>query len=164
LVVGSNPTGPTSVAVIRTFLLLAAASGVASAATVTFYSAKDLAGKTATLHGKGEPFASEDLGHFGKTHYTMLAYRSTTGSAEVHQGEADLFVIVSGSGSLAFGGKLVQSKQTKPGEFRGASISGGEKRPFGVGDVLHIPAGVPHQMLVDAGKPVSYFVLKVTGQ
>jgi hypothetical protein len=32
---------------------------------------------------------------------------------------------------------------------------------LGVGDVLHIPAKVAHQMKLDAGKHVTYFVTKV---
>jgi uncharacterized RmlC-like cupin family protein len=29
------------------------------------------------------------------------------------------------------------------------------------GDVVHIPAGVPHQFFVQPGKQVTYFVVKV---
>jgi quercetin dioxygenase-like cupin family protein len=32
------------------------------------------------------------------------------------------------------------------------------------GDIVHIPAGTPHQLLLDKGKPFTYFVVKVTGQ
>ena len=62
------------------------------------------------------------------------------------------------------GGKLTGSHTEKPGELRGKSISGGEKHSFGPGDVIHIPAGIPHQVLVDKGQPVTYFVIKVTVQ
>jgi uncharacterized RmlC-like cupin family protein len=29
------------------------------------------------------------------------------------------------------------------------------------GDVVHIPAGLPHQMMLGAGETVAYFVLKI---
>ncbi|MGH9697517.1 MAG: cupin domain-containing protein [Bryobacteraceae bacterium] len=94
----------------------------------------------------------------------MLAYRAATGSSEVHEQVADIFVIESGEGTLLSGGKLTGSHAEKPGELRGTSIAGGEKHSFGPGDVIHIPAGTPHQVLVNKGKPVTYFVIKVTVQ
>lgn len=130
---------------------------------VDAYSEKNLEERTAALDKKSTPFASEDLHRYGN-HYTMLAYRTATGSAEVHEHEADIFVIQSGNGNLLQGGKLVNSKATKPGELRGPSIAGGTPIKIGKGDVIHIPAGVPHQLLVEKGSPISYFVVKVTGQ
>ena len=40
-------------------------------------------------------------------------------------------------------------------------VSGGEKHHVAPGDIVHIPANVPHQMLLDSGKHVTYFVIKV---
>ncbi len=48
-----------------------------------------------------------------------------------------------------------------PGEIRGPSIKGGTEVRLTAGDVLHIPAKVAHQMKLDAGKHVTYFVTKV---
>ena len=142
-------------------LCLAAAS--LGAATVDFIPAKDLKEAKDRLAAKKAPFGSEALKTWSN-HYSMLAYREATGSSEVHEHEADIFVIESGEGTLVTGGKLVKPHEEKPGELRGTSIDGGEKHMFGPGDVVHIPAGVPHQILVSQGKPVAYFVLKVTGQ
>jgi quercetin dioxygenase-like cupin family protein len=57
------------------------------------------------------------------------------------------------------GGKL-----QKPGELRGTSIEGGQKRPLKTGDIIHIPAGMAHQIIVTPGKPITYFVVKIKGQ
>jgi mannose-6-phosphate isomerase-like protein (cupin superfamily) len=143
-------------------LLCLAAAGM-RAATIDIIPAKELQGVGDKLAAKKAPFASENLKRWGN-HYTMLAYREATGSSELHEHEADLFVIESGDGVLLTGGKLVGSHVEKPGELRGTSIAGGEKHTFGPGDVIHIPAGTPHQMLIDKGKTVTYFVVKVTGQ
>lgn len=43
---------------------------------------------------------------------------------------------------------MVGAKTTAPNEIRGTSITSGSRHPMAVGDVFHIPAGVPHQMLV----------------
>ncbi len=115
------------------------------------------------LAQKKTPFASRDLEKYGN-HYTMLAYREATGSSEIHEHEADIFFIQQGDATIILGGKMTGGKVQKPGELRGTSIEGGEKRPLKTGDVIHIPAGVAHQILVPPGKPFTYFVVKVTGQ
>lgn len=115
------------------------------------------------LAANKERFKSENLQRY-PGHYTMMAYRSATGSSELHQHEADIFVIESGSATLVTGGKIVNPHTEKPGEIRGSSIEGGERRAVASGDIVHIPANTPHQLLIDNGKPFTYFVVKVTGQ
>jgi mannose-6-phosphate isomerase-like protein (cupin superfamily) len=107
-------------------------------------------------------FSSQQLDKFGN-HYTMLAYRQGNGSAELHETEADVFVVQSGTAKLLVGGKIVNPKTTAPHEIRGASIQGGEEKPLSAGDIVHIPAKVPHQLLLTS-KEFTYFVLKVQGQ
>lgn len=143
--------------------VLALAGGLMAAGSggVDFYTPHELQGMTQKLAQKGTPFASGYLVKYSN-HYTELAYRAATGSAEVHEHEADFFVIESGEGALVTGGNLVNPKTEKPGEIRGSSITGGQKRPVAPGDIVHIPAGTPHQLLIT--KPISYFVVKVTGQ
>ncbi|MFL6417637.1 MAG: hypothetical protein ACJ74Y_18445 [Bryobacteraceae bacterium] len=135
----------------------------AADAKVDLYTAKDLKGVADKIARKGGQFASEELNRWGN-HYTMLAHREQTGSSEVHQHEADIFVVEEGEASLLSGGTLVNGKPQKPGELRGSSIKGGERRSLSTGDIVHIPAGVPHQLLVEKSKPFTYFVIKVTGQ
>jgi mannose-6-phosphate isomerase-like protein (cupin superfamily) len=103
---------------------------------------------------------SETLATFGN-HLTMLAHREGDGEVEVHDKMADVFYVVSGEASLIVGGTVVGGHTTAPGETRGASITGGEKKTLGAGDAVHIPAKVPHQMLVANGKKITYFVVKV---
>lgn len=107
-------------------------------------------------------FASQTLEKFGN-HYTMLAHRQATGSAELHEAEADIFVVESGTAKLVVGGKVVDAKTTAPHEIRGTSIQGGVEKELSAGDIVHIPARTPHQLLVQGGA-FSYFVVKVTGQ
>jgi mannose-6-phosphate isomerase-like protein (cupin superfamily) len=57
---------------------------------------------------------------------------------------------------------VVDGKTTAPNEIRGASISGGTEIKLSAGDIVTIPAKTPHQMKVDPGKQVTYFVAKVT--
>ena len=104
--------------------------------------------------------ASERLASFGN-HLAMIAHREADGEAELHETQADIFVVQGGAATLVVGGEMVDGKTTAPGEVRGPSIKGGERKTLGPGDIVHIPAKVPHQLLVPAGKEFTYFVIKV---
>ncbi len=103
---------------------------------------------------------SETLQRYA-THYTMLAYRTKDGSAEIHQQFADMFYIVRGRATLVTGGTLAGAKEESPGELRGTSVEGGVRTTLGPGDIVNIPAGTPHQMLLAPGDEIFFFVTKV---
>ena len=112
------------------------------------------------LAAQGDGSASETLEKYPH-HYTMLAFRNRNGGGELHQNYADLFYILDGHVTLMTGGEVVDQKTTAPGEIRGTSVRGGMPQELKAGDVVHIPAGTPHQMLVPDGSTVTYFVVKV---
>jgi mannose-6-phosphate isomerase-like protein (cupin superfamily) len=147
---------------VKKTLFLAFVTAALSQA-VDIYSVRDLKAAEGKLAQKKEPFASQNLARYGN-HYTMLAYREATGSSEVHEHEADILVIEEGTATIVTGGTVVNPKTQKPGEIRGSSITGGERHTLATGDIIHIPAGTPHQLLIEKGKPFTYFVVKVTGQ
>jgi mannose-6-phosphate isomerase-like protein (cupin superfamily) len=103
---------------------------------------------------------SEMLGDFGN-HNTRMTFRDKDGEVEVHQNWTDVMVMVSGDATLLIGGTPVNPKSAPDGEFRAATVTGAEKHVLAPGDIIHIPAGVPHQFVVAAGKTVTYFALKV---
>jgi mannose-6-phosphate isomerase-like protein (cupin superfamily) len=144
------------------FLLAGAIVATAAQPGVDIYTVKDLQTTSQALSKGGKPFASRELVRYGN-HYTMMAMREATGSSEVHEHEADIFVVQNGRATIVTGGRVVNPHTEKEGEIRGASISGGERHELTAGDIIHIPAGVPHQLLIEKG-PFDYFVIKVTGQ
>ena len=150
---------------MKTILIpvLASATLFAASADVDVCSPRDLQSISQKLAARKTAFASQALEKYGN-HYTMVAFREQTGSAEVHQTEADVFVVVDGTATLVSGGKLLNAHTEKPGEVRGTSIEGGKRQLVEKGSVVHIPAGVPHQLLVAKDSPITYFVVKVTGQ
>lgn len=87
-----------------------------------------------------------------------------SGEVEVHQNWTDVMVIQSGEATMAIGGTLVNAKTTAPGEIRAESATGAERKTLASGDILDIPAGVPHQFLVPAGKQITYFAMKVPAE
>ena len=104
--------------------------------------------------------ASEVIAKEGNRTF-MVAHRAGSGLAELHDKEADIMVISRGEVTMVYGGTIVEGKTTAPGETRGPSIAGGTEVKLGPGDVLHIPAKVPHQMKLASGAQVTYFVTKV---
>lgn len=104
--------------------------------------------------------ASETLEKYPH-HYTMLAFRNRSGGGELHQNFADLFYILDGHATLATGGEVVDPKSTGPGETLGTAVKGGKTQELKAGDVVHIPAGMPHQMQLAEGGTVTYFVVKI---
>lgn len=109
-------------------------------------------------HGDGS--ASEMLKEYPQ-HFTMLSFRSRNGEAEVHAHHADLFYVLEGRATLLTGGIVTGARTIGPGETRGEGIEGGTRQELRAGDVAHVPAGVPHQMLVPGDKTFTSFVLKV---
>ena len=104
--------------------------------------------------------ASEQLGKYAN-HSISIAHRQGSGESEVHETQADFFIVQSGEATLVLGGEMVEGKTTTPGEVRGSSIKGGERRKLTAGDVVHISAKVPHQLLLASGKEFNYTVVKV---
>lgn len=107
-----------------------------------------------------QKLAVQNLGTFGN-HSFMLAHREATGQAELHETQSDVFLVQSGHATLVVGGTIVEPKVVAAHEIRGSSIRGGERKMLGPGDVVTISPGVPHQLLVDAGKEFTYFVVKI---
>jgi hypothetical protein len=112
------------------------------------------------LAAQGDGSAAETLEKYPH-HYTMLSFRNRSGVGELHLNFADFFTILDGHATLITGGELVDPKATAPGELRGTSVKDGVRQELSAGDEVHIPAGMPHQMLVPNGATVTYFVLKI---
>lgn len=86
--------------------------------------------------------------------------RTGPGVVEVHLNETDVMYFIDGSATLVTGGKTVGGKSEKdPLQIRGTSIEGGESRQVTKGDVVVVPAGVPH-WFKEVPKSVAYFVVK----
>jgi mannose-6-phosphate isomerase-like protein (cupin superfamily) len=93
-------------------------------------------------------------------HGLLLVRREGDGEVEVHNTQVDVITVISGAGTLLVGGTMAGGHESAPNEIRGTSLTGGERHPMAPGDVFHIPAKVPHQMLVP--KSLLIEVVKVT--
>jgi len=86
--------------------------------------------------------------------------RVSAGQVEIHDRETDIFYITDGEATFVTGGTIVGAKQTAPGQTRGTDLHGGNTVRLKKGDVVTIPAGVPH-WFKDVSPSISYLTVKV---
>ena len=89
--------------------------------------------------------------------YTLLVVRTSTGEAERHQLFADQMVIKAGTITLVTGGTIQHEHPNngpgRPGETLGSGIEGGKEVVLNSGDIVHIPAGIPHWIKLTRAPP-----------
>jgi quercetin dioxygenase-like cupin family protein len=113
-------------------------------------------------HAKVEAAFAKGLPLMANSSFKILAGRRvTSGTAELHEHDTDLFYVVEGSATFVTGGTLVEPKESGPGEIRAKGITGGVEHHLVKGDVIVIPKGVAHQYTAVEGTFL-YYVVKVT--
>lgn len=107
------------------------------------------------------------LAAFGSHRFRMIR-RLSDGPPELHDHEIDVVFVQSGRGTLMLGGTLVDKKamvtpagERPAGEWVGTRLEGGDLHPLNAGDIVHIPAGVPHTFLVPERGSFTYVLLKL---
>jgi quercetin dioxygenase-like cupin family protein len=86
--------------------------------------------------------------------------RTAPGQVEVHDKETDTFYVLNGEATFVTGGTMLGGKVTTPHQQRGTDIRGGEVHHLSKGDVIAIPAGIPH-WFKEVPQPFTYYVVKV---
>jgi hypothetical protein len=106
------------------------------------------------------PGGIKEKADFGD-HLLEISHREADGRAELHKTKADVIVVQTGTATLVTGGEVIEPMTTGPNEIQGSGIKGGARRTIGPGDVIEIPAGVPHQFFLAPGAQITYLVVKV---
>ena len=150
--------------VIRCFamILLVATVFAADHPDFRLWKAGELTRRDAALSKNVGPdhSARETLADFGD-HRVRFLYRNADGFPEQHDTIVDLVFVQSGEGVLQLGGTMIDKKATgSPGEYAGSRLDGGSRHPLAAGDVIHIPAAVPHAFLVTKGQHLTYVLVK----
>jgi uncharacterized RmlC-like cupin family protein len=122
------------------------------------YSSTDLKARVDAAKPDDHKVRMNRVGSWGN-HSLLAIRRDGDGEAEVHDTQVDVIFVKSGEGTLILGGTVVEPRTTAPGEIRGKSITGGVSKKMAAGDVIHVPAKIPHQMLVP--KSLTFEVVKV---
>lgn len=87
-------------------------------------------------------------------------HREKAGEVEVHDKETDVIYVQDGEATFVTGGKMIGGKLSKPGQYLGKEIQGGESHHLVKGDAIVVQAGTPH-WFQEVPKSISYFVVKV---
>jgi mannose-6-phosphate isomerase-like protein (cupin superfamily) len=85
--------------------------------------------------------------------------RAGPGQVEVHDKETDTFYVLEGEATLVTGGTMIGGRVSRPNQQLGTDIQGGETHHLSKGDVIAIPAGVPH-WFKEVPKGVTYYTVK----
>ena len=133
-----------------TLSILFTAATLMGADTATYISHD----KVADALAKGGPLAST------KAYAISGSHRNAAGQVEMHEKETDILYVTDGEATFVTGGTMVGGKKTEAGQWRGNDITGGQTHHLTKGDVITIPAGMPH-WFKEVPKSVSYFVVKV---
>ena len=92
--------------------------------------------------------------------YTVSVLRRTAaGQVEVHEKETDIFYVVDGEATFVTGGTMIGGKVSRPNQLLGTDIQGGQTHQLKKGDVIVIPAGVPH-WFKEVPQSIQYFTVK----
>ena len=126
------------------------------------WKASDLKGHDAALstHVGADHSSRETLADYTSHRFRML-YRDADGNPEQHDAIIDIVFVESGEGTLVLGGTMAGRRTTTAGEWVGTRLDGGDRHALGAGDIVHIPAGIPHSFLVPTGKHLTYVLLKI---
>jgi mannose-6-phosphate isomerase-like protein (cupin superfamily) len=127
-----------------------------AAPKVQYFTAPELAAQIAQPNDglASSQFLNSSGGH------VYLIRRDKTGVTEVHMAANDIIVVRSGHAKITVGGQVSGNREEQPTEWRGGEIKGGKDYSLSPGDVLFIPAGVPHRVLVAPKESVTYLAVK----
>ena len=90
----------------------------------------------------------------------MGSHRDKPGQVEVHDKETDVIYMIEGDATFVTGGTVAGLTPTRPGQSVGSEIKDGEAHHLTKGDVIVVPAGIPH-WFKEVRPSVSYYVVKV---
>ena len=147
-------------------LLLFARSFAAEQSTFALWTPTAIGEREAALmeHVAPDHSSRETLADYGNHRFRLL-YRDADGRPEEHDKIVDVVMVHSGEGVLMLGGTMNGKKgNAVTGEYLGTALTGGEIHPLAAGDIVHIPAGIPHSFLVRSGKHITYVLLKFPAQ
>jgi mannose-6-phosphate isomerase-like protein (cupin superfamily) len=94
-------------------------------------------------------------------HASIMVRRTESSAPELHEEFDDLYIVEQGAAVLVYGGSYEGGENTQPGEWRGGTISGGQRQALAPGDVVVVPANVAHAVEIAPGGSIIYHVVKV---
>ncbi|HJQ19243.1 MAG TPA: hypothetical protein VJ867_02770 [Gemmatimonadaceae bacterium] len=128
-----------------------------------FIEAGDLAEKTTWL-ARGHYVGMTVLTSGDEQTSYIIVRRTKDSEPEWHARWDDIVIIRKGAGAVVMGDTLIGSTLRAPGERRGGKFGRSFQMLVKEGDVVRIPAAVPHAFVVSDSTPLEYLVVKVRRQ
>ena len=132
-------------------------------ATTQFMSDKDvmaLVDKAKTDRKGDAPLVAEPILLLAP-YKAQLEYRPLKAPAALHEKDAELFVVLQGTGDIITGGKLVNEKRVNAANLTGSDIADGQTHHVVKGDVLIVPNNTPHQVIPGGGAPIVVMTMHI---
>jgi quercetin dioxygenase-like cupin family protein len=128
--------------------LLLAVPAVAQTATdpTSFADAKQVQAQLKAMLAEmkpGQGFAWKPLVRDGSNNAAIEIWKKP-GKPAVHPDQAEYAIVLEGAGTLVSGGTMPDREVRNPTLVEGSRIEGGTTRTLAPGDVILVPAGVPH--------------------
>jgi uncharacterized RmlC-like cupin family protein len=106
--------------------------------------------------------ATERLGDSGSLRVFLERRAAGEYEPEVHTEIDDLLIVQQGEATLLYGGTIEGGKEVRAGQIGGGKIVGGTSLTISAGDVIFLPAGMPHHISVAPGNSLYVLVVKTT--
>jgi mannose-6-phosphate isomerase-like protein (cupin superfamily) len=152
-----------AVTILATMLASSAFAQQPTPAPRIFMNNKDIMGLVdkAKADRKGDaPLVAEPILSLAP-YRAQLEYRPGISPAAVHEKDAELMVVLEGTGEIVTGGKLVNERRTNANNLSGSSISDGNTQVVVKGDMIIVPANTPHQVIPKGGAPIVLMTMHV---
>jgi mannose-6-phosphate isomerase-like protein (cupin superfamily) len=101
----------------------------------------------------GTPYRGEPLLQVGPFRGGIQYETKAATSFAAHENDAELFVVLDGSGTITMGGTLVNPTHRGTNDSA-ATVDGGTARKIAKGDMILVPANTPHAFTQVDGKLV----------
>lgn len=93
--------------------------------------------------------------------YYRLVRRRVGSEVEVHARWDDIVIVRAGRGGMEVGDSVSGARRVSGGEWRGGTLGARRMFPLKPGDVLRVPAAVPHAFVADSALPLELLIIKV---
>ena len=96
-----------------------------------------------------------------RRHDMQIIHRAGYTQPEIHASKWDIYVILDGSGTALIGGERVNWIDGRPPEEQRPQLMGADEFQITKGDMVHVPARVWHQVVVEPGESITYALINV---
>jgi mannose-6-phosphate isomerase-like protein (cupin superfamily) len=108
----------------------------------------------------GDGSASETLREYPQ-HTAMLSVRLRSGELETYENFAVIFHVLAGNATLLTGVRAARARPNQAALAPGNHAEEGTRHELRAGDVVHVPAGTPHQFLIAGEKSIACLAIKL---